>query len=209
MEGTLLSMIVRKGIPQAVIGDKVEVGTLLVEGKIPVFTEEGTIRYYQYTESDADFVIEYSIPYEEQLQAKYIKKEYTGREKKIFYLKTGAREWKWTSARPFFVCDTVIRESRPRLFEKLSIPVWLGQITFREYQKTEYLYTDKQAKELFKRKINEFLTDLEQKGVQIIEKDVKIQKDTAGYTAKGTFRVKGNAVERVFLKDTGDQSAEE
>lgn len=209
VEGTLLSMIVRKGIPQAVIGDTVEVGTLLVEGKIPVFTEEGTIRYYQYTESDADFVIEYSIPYEEQLQAKYIKKEYTGREKKIFYLKTGAREWKWTSARPFFVCDTVIRESRPRLFEKLSIPVWLGQITFREYQKTEYLYTDKQAKELFKRKINEFLTDLEQKGVQIIEKDVKIQKDTAGYTAKGTFRVKGNAVERVFLKDTGDQSAEE
>ena len=180
VEGTLLSMIVRKGIPQAVIGDTVEVGTLLVEGKIPVFTEEGTIRYYQYTESDADFVIEYSIPYEEQLQAKYIKKEYTGREKKIFYLKTGAREWKW-----------------------------LGQITFREYQKTEYLYTDKQAKELFKRKINEFLTDLEQKGVQIIEKDVKIQKDTAGYTAKGTFRVKGNAVERVFLKDTGDQSAEE
>lgn len=84
-----------------------------------------------------------------------------------------------------------------------------GADHFPGIPKTEYLYTDKQAKELFKRKINEFLTDLEQKGVQIIEKDVKIQKDTAGYTAKGTFRVKGNAVERVFLKDTGDQSAEE
>ena len=65
----------------------------------------------------------------------------------------------------------------PTVFEKLSVPFLWGSITYREYRNVEYKYTDSQAKKLLNQKINKFFSDLEEKGVQIIEKNVRIDTD--------------------------------
>ena len=84
---------------------------------------------------------------------------------------------KVTEENPFLVYDSIIKEQVPLIFEKLSIPFLWGSITYREYQNMEYKYSLEEAKRLLTEKINEFFITLEEKGVHIIEKNVRIDTD--------------------------------
>ena len=173
--GTIVAMIVRSGVPKVAIGDVVEKGDILVEGKIPVYNEDTTIREYQYVEADADIILEYQKTVQATLPFDYIKKEYTGRVNKKYFLRLGKMELRLPQDRPFLKYDSVMKTSRPLLFEKLSIPIYLGSYTHREYVNVEYEYTLEQAENLLNEKINTFIISLDEKGVQIIEKNVKIK----------------------------------
>ncbi|MCI8287471.1 MAG: sporulation protein YqfD [Lachnospiraceae bacterium] len=189
-DGTIAAMIVRSGVPKVAIGDTVEKGTILVEGKVPVYNEDQTVREYYYVDADADILLEHTITFTESLPWEYTKKEYTGREKKSFYLKVGEKTYKLPEDPPFLVYDSLMKESRPLALEKLSIPIYWGEVTNREYQNVEYNYSFEEAKVLLNQKLIDFLTDLEEKGVQIIEKDVKIEKYDNAWVVTGNFLVR-------------------
>lgn len=188
-DGVIVSIIVRKGVPMVKSGDKVEKGAVLVDGKIPVYNEDATVREYYLVNADADIVLEHTRKFSARLEFDYIKKEYTGREKKNFYLRFGEKELKLPQEKTYLVQDSLIRESRPLLFEKLSIPIYLGSKTDREYQNVEYEYTLEEAKDRLNEKLSTFITTLEQKGVQIIEKDVKIDTNSSSWVISGEFLV--------------------
>ena len=61
----------------------------------------------------------------------------------------------------------------------------------------EYKYTDSQAKELLNQKINKFFSDLEEKGVHIIEKDVRIDNDSEQWILSANLTVEELAGEKV------------
>lgn len=187
--GTIVAMIVRRGVPRVSIGDAVEEGTVLVEGSVPIYNEDTTLREYFYVDADADIVLEHTRSFSARLPFDYIKKEYTGREKRHHYLRVGGKEWALPEERPFLVYDSVIRESRPLVLEKLSIPIFWGSYTHREYQNVEYEYSLDEARTLLNEKLIVFLTSLEEKGVQIIEKDVKINTNDNSWVIEGTFVV--------------------
>ncbi|MBR5248403.1 MAG: sporulation protein YqfD [Lachnospiraceae bacterium] len=174
-DGTIVSMIVRNGVPKVAIGDVITKGCVLVEGMIPIYNEDTTVREYQYVTSDADIFVRRKMTHQEVLRFDYIKKEYTGREKAGYYFRLGEKEIKFTMERPFLVYDSLIKEQSLRVLKKLDIPVFFGQITYREYQNMEYRYSKEQAKELLLQKINKFFATLEEKGVHIIEKNVRIE----------------------------------
>ena len=189
--GVVVSMIVRSGVPTVSIGDTVEEGAILVEGKIPIYNDDTTIREYHYVDADADIILEYTVFFQDYLPFDYVKKVYTGREKKSHYLRLGSRKLKLPKERPYLVYDSLIRESMPLIFEKLSIPVALGTYTYREYQNTEFQYTLEEAKSALNEKLIAFLTSLEEKGVQIIEKNVKIDTNSSQWILSGEFLVQG------------------
>lgn len=209
-DGTIVSMIVRRGVPKVSIGDTVEKGTILVDGKVPVYREDGTIREYQYVQADADLIVEHTRTFQANLPFDYIKKEYSGRNRKRYFLRTGEKEWKLPMETPFLVYDSVMKESRPLIFEKLSIPISFGCYTYREYQNVEYQYTLPEAKEILNQKVMGFLESLEEKGVQIIEKNVKIETNTGMWTAKGEFLVRepfGQPVDTA-IPESGEMEAQ-
>ncbi len=187
--GTIVSMIVRSGVPKVAVGTAVEKGTVLVEGCVPIFNEDTTVREYMYVDADADVVLEHVRNFSARLPFDYIEKEYTGREKKRYYLRVGKKEWKMAQENPFLVYDSVIRESRPLLFEKLSIPIYTGSYTHREYMNVEYEYTLEEAEQQLQKKLSSFLTSLEEKGVQIIKKDVKIDTNGSSWVISGQILV--------------------
>ena len=189
--GVVVSMIVRSGVPQVSIGDTVEKGTILVEGKIPIYNDDATIREYHYVDADADIILEYSVTFQEQLDPDYVKKVYTGREKQSHYLRFGSRRLKLPKERPYQVYDSLIRESMPLVFQKLSIPIAMGTYTYREYYNTEFRYSKEEADSVLNEKLIAFLTSLEEKGVQIIEKNVKIDTNSGIWILNGEFTVQG------------------
>ena len=188
-EGTVESIIVRKGVPKVAIGDTVAEGDIMIEGKIPIFNEDATIREYQYVTSDADIFLNHTITFQDTLDYDYIKKEYTGRNKKRYFIRFGEKELKWVEEKPFLVYDCIIKEQKSSLFEMFSIPIIWGSYSFREYQNVEYEYTLSEAKDILEDKINDFIISLDEKGVQIIEKNVNIDTSSGMWIINGQFIV--------------------
>lgn len=197
-DGTIVAIIVRSGVPMVKVGDAVAKGDVLVAGNVPVYNEDATVREYLYVDADADIWLEHAMSFSARLPFDYIQKEYTGRTKKRFYLRIGNHEWKMPQERPFLVYDSLIRESRPLVFEKLLIPIYQGSYTYREYKNVEHEYTLEQAETLLSEKLRTFLASLEEKGVQIIEKDVKIDTNGGSWVISGQFTVR-EAVGRSVL----------
>ncbi len=189
VDGDIYSIIVRSGIPKVRQGDTVTKDMVLVEGIVPVMNEDGTIRENLYVKSDADIYIKHIIDYEDSLPAKYIYKFYTGREKKVPYIRIGEGELTLRSAPDYFVSDVVIQESTPSLFKELKIPLKWGSFTHREYMNVETLYSKEVAQSLLEEKFQKFLTTLSEKGVQIIEKDVKIIENGDNWIVTGQIVV--------------------
>ena len=212
-EGTIVSIMVRRGVPAAAAGDVVDAGSVIVEGKVPVYNDDGTVREYIFVDADADVVLEHTMEFTDSLPFDYVKKEYTGREKKRYYIRLGTREWKMPEDRPFLVYDSVIKESRSLIFQKLSIPIYTGSYTHREYQNVEYVYTLDEARALLNEKLSAFIESLGEKGVQIIEKNVKIDTTADSWIVSGEFLVRepvGQSIEinKLEMEDLGTETNE-
>lgn len=199
-DGTIVAIIVRSGVPMVKVGDAVAKGDVLVAGNVPVYNEDATVREYLYVDADADIWLEHAMSFSARLPFDYIQKEYTGRTRKRFYLRIGNYEWKMPQESPFLVYDSLIRESRPLVFEKLSIPVYQGSYTYREYKNVEHEYTLEQAETMLSEKLRTFLASLEEKGVQIIEKDVKIDTNGGSWVISGQFTVRETVGRSVLIE---------
>ena len=207
-DGTIVSMVVRKGVPKVRIGDVVTKGTVLVDGKVPIYNEDATLREYMLTDADADIVIEHDTSFRAALPLDYIAREYTGREQKQTFLCVGdGFEGKLPMERPFLMYDRVMKQSRPKLFEKLNIPVYWGSYTYREYQNVEHIYTSEEAESILNENLSLFIQTLEEKGVHIIEKDVKIDTSGSERILQGEFLVQENAGKRAAT-DRGEDIVE-
>lgn len=184
-DGIITDMIVRCGVPKVGIGSEVKKGDVLVEGRIPIYAEDGTIREYRTVTSDADILLEHTGNFQAYLPADYTRKQYTGRQKTFYFVHFGNREWKPEKKVSFLQYDCLLETCSVKALEYLHLPCTIGRITYREYQKTEYCYTSSEAENILEEKILDFLETLDEKGVQIISKDVKIEAKRAGWTAQG------------------------
>ena len=210
-DGVITEMIVRSGVPKVTIGSEVAKGDVLVEGRIPIYAEDGTVREYRQVVSDADIRMEHTENFRAHLASDYIKKKYTGREKTYYFIHFGDREWRPKAKPPYLQYDSILDTCSVKALEYMHIPCTLGRITYREYQKTEYSYTTQEAKTVLQKKILDFLESLDEKGVQIISKDVKIETKRAGWTVHGVLTVKeaiGESVDTV-IESAMDPAAED
>ena len=197
-DGKIESIVVRKGIPCVREGDMVSGGDLLIDGRIPIYNEDGTVREYLYENSDADILIEHKRPITIHLPGTYCKKEYTGRIKKQRFMQFGDKcIWQQPLGDNFLVYDRLMKKQTTELFQKLRFPLYSGTYCYREYQNKEYRYDREEAEAVLQKKFNMILQTLEEKGVQIIEKDVKIDMCNNGWTMYGEMLVHEPAGKRV------------
>lgn len=189
-EGTVVSMIVREGVPKVSIGDVVTAGSILVEGKVPILNEDTTVREYLYVEADADILLEHVMQYEEELPYSYTEKVYTGRRKKGFFLRWDKKELLFGKKDPYLVYDVVTKTYQPKIFQTLSIPCYAGSLQYREYYYLEQKYSKEEAEVLLFEELEQFINSLEEKGVQIIQKDVKINRNDNGWVNAGSITVR-------------------
>ncbi|MBR1771667.1 MAG: sporulation protein YqfD [Lachnospiraceae bacterium] len=196
-DGVVVSMVVRQGIPAVKIGDTVTEGTVLVDGRVPIYNEDGTVREYLLVDADADILLEHMAAFDTQIASAYMERRYTSRQKQQYFLRFGRkREWKVPLEKPYTYYDRLMRLGRPVLFEKLEIPVFIGSYTYREYQNVERIYSAEEAGNKLEEEFLQFLQTLEEKGVQIIEKDVKIDTYDLGFLLHADLRVQEQVTKR-------------
>lgn len=187
VDGVIDSIIVRKGQPKVKPEDKVMKDMVLVEGRVPVMGDDGTVREELYIKSDADIYIKYNFEYKDSINEKYINKEYTGRTTTMPYIRFGEKEISINHKNDYLYSDIVIKDGTFKLLGELNIPIRWGKFEHREYLNLEAFYTKEEATDILEQKFMKFLTTLSEKGVQIIEKDVTINKSSDKWILEGTL----------------------
>ena len=191
-DGTVVSILTRKGVPQVTAGMAVKKGDVLVSGAVPVLADDGTVREYQYCHADADVVIAYEVTCEETLALNYEYKNYTGRERKDFFLSIGGRQFVFRPGRcRFLKYDTVMDTRQLKVLGQIYLPFYYGFEVKREYFEVEAVYEEEQAEEILEGRLEKKIEGLYDLGVQIMQKNVTI--NTVGGSAflNAVFEVEG------------------
>ncbi|MBQ8598448.1 MAG: sporulation protein YqfD [Lachnospiraceae bacterium] len=187
-DGVILSIVTRAGVPLVKEGAEVNAGDVLVEGGVPILNEDGTVKRYDFCVADADIRLQCIYSYEEKEKETYIQKVYTGRETKSRFIMFGTRKLqlpKWGNKYEKY--DVVEEKTQLCLFENYYLPVYIGSVLSREYVEEEKIYSKEEIKTIFEGKIQKFIQSLDEKGVQIIEKNVTINKTSGVWRMKVDF----------------------
>ncbi len=176
-DGQIVSMVTRAGVPQVAVGAEVKKGDILVAGSVPVYNEDTTVRRYQYYDADADVLISRNLIQTEEIPLSYRKKQYTGEEKKEFLLGIMDKELIFRIGRVKYEnYDKVTDKRQVKLLDNFYLPLYYGSSVNREYVFHDHIYTDGEIKRIFSEKLIKFVQGLEEKGVQIMKKNVTIDK---------------------------------
>ncbi|MDD6201860.1 MAG: sporulation protein YqfD [Lachnospiraceae bacterium] len=190
-DGTIVNMITRRGIPQKKQGETVKKGEVLVEGCVPIFDNDGNIISFDYCEADADIYLQMYYPIHKSISRYYQYKNYTGRSVKKRYLKAGNHYLAFNIKKITYPKYDIIEEEKQiSILGKLELPFWAGKKTYREYVEIDAMYSDDAAISLLKEFLNNSIEELNEKGVQIIENNVKIDKNSESIELNGNFLIR-------------------
>jgi len=198
--GTITSIVTRNGVPQVKAGDTVEVGQILVAGGVPVYDEGKNIIDYQIYDADADIYIRTPIEYKCRVDSSYPVIVYTGRNVRMGFAEIGGYHidampvWdfiertilKRESENPY---ETAVEKHQVVLLDNIYLPVYYGNIDRKEYYVEQYTYTDEEMANKLSESFEKFISGLQQKGVQIVEKNVKMEKSGSAMVLNGSLLV--------------------
>lgn len=189
-DGVILQIITRSGVPQVHEGDKVKKGDVLVSGTVGIMNDAGEAEAYRYCRADADIVAQTELEYEDTVPLQYEVKEFTGKKSRKIWLET--KNTVYTLGRqknPFQHSTSETSAISPRLGEHFWMPFSFGYEIIREYRPAEKKYTQKEYQAILNNNFTKFCKELEKKGVQILENNVKIYREAVRASARGTLKL--------------------
>ncbi len=184
--GVITSMIVRRGKPQVKIGDTIEPGQLLVSGTIPIYNDAEELVNCRYVRADADIIARTEFTYSDTIPHFVAERSYTGRTRKGLRLKIADISFLWILPSNGEETWEISAESHQAvLFQDFYLPVWFDKISAREYALYERKRTNTEAEAMKEHIQNQKMKNLMEKGVQIIENDVKISDKNTCWLVQG------------------------
>lgn len=187
--GVITRMIIRSGKAQVKIGDRVEKGQILVSSAMSITNDAMEVVTTHYVHADADIYAQTEYYYENARFPLTQTVSETGRKRKGLRLRLGTVSFKLLYPIQTNECwIDVTGEHQLKIFESFRLPVFLDIVTGKECQIYERNYTEEEKKNIALDNHNQIMKKIMEKGVPIIENNVKILDDSL------TFRVQGHLV---------------
>lgn len=215
--GVITSMIVRSGTPVVKPGDTVEKGQVLVSGILTVTDDSESLVAEHPVHADAVIWGKTSSSFKSSFPTWKTVESYTGKRKNGLFLK--AFHYSFTLLPPTINIPGInkagLNEKRPwkftmeekqgHLFDNFYLPFYWGKITGKEYEIYERPYTQEEKEELKEAVNSLFLEKLNEKGVQIMGNNVRIQESGGKITVICTAETEENIGISRPLSTTGLQ----
>lgn len=202
-KGIISAIITRNGVPKVKKGDEVETGQVLVEGSVPVYDEAQAIVDYQIYDADADVWIETTVSYNKKIKKSYPVLSYTGASSKSIFFEIMGHYYEIFPIGKSFDSYEIIRNKKQAvILDNLYLPVYYGTVVRNEYNLQYLEYTQEEMKQKLSDYFEEFILCLQEKGVHIIEKDVKIIKNEKGMEIKASLDVIKPTGKRIVVQET-------
>lgn len=188
VEGTIVKIITRKGIPLVKQGDICKQGDVLVLGRLEILNDSQEVVRYEYVHADADIYVEHELAYYKEFPMNYKKEIPTGKFRSDYRLRIG--NWIFSTGKKKKAgWNRSLKENPLQLTENFRIPVFWGKITSEELQEVEAIYSKEEAKALAIEELQEYEKKLMEKGIQISENNVKIEINYNSCIARGRLTV--------------------
>ncbi len=206
----------RNGVPKVKAGDWVEKGQILVAGGVPVYDEGKNIVGFQIYDADADIYIRTPVEYKSEINSGYPVMIYTGDHVRTGFAEIGGYH---IDAMPLWdfiehnllkketenLYETAVEKHQVVLLDNIYLPVYYGSIDRKEYYTKYFTYTDEEMKNKLYEDFEKFISGLEEKGVQIVEKNVKMEKSSKGMELNGSLLVVKQTGETADIPADTDQ----
>ncbi len=197
-DGVVTYMITRSGVPCVSRGDTVSKGDILVSGAVPVYNEDTTVRRYQYVKADADITLRYGQNISLEESVSYDEKCYTGEKKEIPVFGSGETQVSLhLFGIPYQFYDISEEKKQVKLLDHLYLPLYYGKKTVQEYEITSKMQTDEEMNSLLQERWHKIISNLDEKGVQIAEKNVTIKKNDKKWVLNAHMQLEESAVKLV------------
>ena len=190
-DGIIESILVRNGTANVKPGDEVSRGQSLILGEFQIPAEDGSIKETRYCSADGDITIISNYPVAETLSLTHISKEYTGLQTKKLEIIYDNTSYILPTSKISYLNYEVITEVKDYpLLSIFSIPMKIYQKTYYEYLQKEEKYTVEESEKILNKKLDEICETFIEKGVQIIEKNVKIKSNSVQANLEGKLLLK-------------------
>lgn len=208
--GTITRMIVRSGVPLVKAGDTVEEGQLLVSGTIPITDDAGTVVSEHRIHADADIIARRKRTESHTFSLWHRNERLTGRERRGLSLAFGASGrscgFVWLFPNLWGTEWRTVTDYQPiRLPGDFYLPIRIGHIRSMEISSNEEQYTNEELSRMAQVYKSQVMENLMEKGVHIIENNVKILVN--GSVCR--FEVTLETEESILTEVQGEQSANE
>lgn len=212
---TILSIVTRQGTPLVHEGDQVKKGDLLVNGRLDLKNDAGEVTGYRYCQAQADITGEYQISYEDTMEREFEIRSYQYERNNLvrqeeLFLRAGDRIFSFGRLKNNYQeYDYYVEESQLTVGENFSLPLFWGRRTAVPCSVRRENYTDSQLQQLLSRRFEKVCQDIEKKGLEIIENDVKIYTEQNAACARGTLTVRGPVAGEVPTQILPEPQAED
>lgn len=189
-DAVIVRMVTRKGIALVAAGAQVKEGELLVSGQIPVMNDQQEVTAYQPEQSDADIIGQKSIMYKDELSWYYEDKQYMQWQYSETHLQIGnLRLTMGKIPDNSETCTMYGKDSQLKINKSLSLPVWYGFRTAVFYKPVRKKYSESEVRNILSVRFLHYCDDLEKKGVEIMENNVKIYTGSETVSANGHLTI--------------------
>lgn len=174
--GRIHSIVTQIGVPKVKAGDEVKKGDVLVSGKVPIMNDDQTLRTYIYRNAKASILLETNYQYQKEIPLRQRKRVYTGKSNTLSFVRINHSMFcmEYKKKYPLYEVETTIHQLK--LYDDFYIPLYWGRINYLEYEEKEEILTEKKAERILVDEFLNFCKSLQQKGIQITGKNVKIKK---------------------------------
>lgn len=193
-DAIITSIVTRKGTPQVKAKSQVKTGDILVGSRLDIYNDSNEIVDYIYVTSDADIWGQTTYTYQDSFPLQYNRRVRMGEGKSIYGISLFSYQMELPSffkkKEPFLSYT----ESRQLALAKdYYIPITFEKTTYYPCDYEKVILTETQAKEQATENLSVFLKKLEEKGIQITDKNVMIEFVDNQCLVNGTI----TAVERI------------
>lgn len=190
-EGTIVEIVTRSGVPYVQEGDIVKKGDLLVSGTVEVKNDAGEVVREDYRVADADIYAEVIISYEDFCETICQEKIYTKKRHKEIYMNWyGYRIAFGFQRRDMENYEIFSEETQVKINKNFKLPISYGENKGKGYMLQERERTKEEKESILNYNLEMYCKELEESGIEILEKQVALTETATGVKAKGHFKVK-------------------
>ena len=187
-DGTIVEIITRNGTPVKRRGDLVQKGEVLISGTVYIYDDYDEVLETDYVTADGDVIAETEYNYNDSFDMQYYQKEYSGDSHKSWILHLYKMNIPIALPGAKSEHSDAIQETHMlRLGNTYILPIGITTVEAKEYVPVLCEYTEEEARERMQNRLEQYLDDLREKDVEIMENHVTITIDASVCEASGSI----------------------
>lgn len=175
-DGLISDIYIESGTKVRSKGDEVKKGDILITGVINLYNDYDELIETSYVPANGKVYALVNYDYYDSFSMSYYEKQYTGKTKKYYGLVIADNTFEpYKPKAGYNNYDLIENDTKLKLGTFFYLPLSLKKCSINEYEPVLMTYSINEAENKARVKLNKYIEDLNKKGVEILENNVKIE----------------------------------